>query len=64
MKESVSSDWLFEALRLNTNPFDSFQVSLQQTVQRKRDDVVHVLQLQTGSLVRAQTSKCLNVKFL
>lgn len=27
-------------------PFDSLQVSFQQAVQRKRDDVVHVLELE------------------
>lgn len=29
-------------------PFDSLQVSLQQTVQGKGDDVVHVLELEEG----------------
>lgn len=29
-------------------PFDSLQVSFQQTVQRKGDDVVHVLELEEG----------------
>lgn len=33
-----------------TDPFDPLQVSLQQTVQREADDVVHVLHLQTGSV--------------
>lgn len=41
--------------KLNTNPFHSLQVSLQQTVQGEGDDVVHILQLQTGSRVRAET---------
>lgn len=29
-------------------PFDAFQVPFQQAVQRKSDDVVHVLKLQEG----------------
>lgn len=35
-------------------PFDSFQVSFQQAVQRKGDDVVHVLELEE---VRKETLK-------
>lgn len=55
--ERVSAGLFQQEEESDTNPFHSFQVSFQQTVQRECDDVVHVLQLQTGSCVTAQMRK-------
>lgn len=46
-----------EAERRVTYPFDSLQVSFQQAVQRKGDDVVHVLELEEGEERERQTEK-------